>query len=350
MSDHPEEIRRIIDSVEPVTAAEVRSRAEADPDLAGPRPIAHRRRPALVLGGVALAIVLVVIMVATRTRGPSTLDTTQDGTTVPSTVVGPPPTVLAPVGDDPVVTCNESNPHWFQVSAWAGPVTGEGLDLPAAEVLRSTYVINDMAKTNGAFPPFPDVPITSWRLLSADESTVLWGLGELDLDLVGLDTMGPILTYLQAEKIDGVWQYAGGGGGSCNELFVQPPDGASIGYWMLAEPPGPDATALSITVGLLEPCTEPLTAEDLLGPDVAEAPDSVSVRVAIDRPPLADVDRLNCRLEGDRQVEPVSVTVTVPLSSPLGARTLLDANVFPARPVDPRPIRQRDTPGTTEGP
>jgi len=350
MTDHPEEIRRIVDSVEPVTAAEVFARSEADPVPARTQPSSGSRRSALVLGGVSLAIVLVVVVIALRPPRSSIVDTSEDGTTIPTTTVGPPRKVLAPVGDDPIVTCNRTNPNWFPVSAWSGQPSGEGLDLPAAVVLERMYAINDMAKTNGVIPPYPDVPITSWRLLSADESVVLWGLGELDMDLVALDTIGPILTFVKAEKIDGEWQSAEGGGGSCNELYVQPLEGASIGWWALTEPTDPRAAAFSITLRPMVSCAAPLSAEDILGPDIVETADSVSIRVAIDRPPPTNEDLLDCRLSRKGPSWPTTTTITVQLSAPLGDRVLFDAGEFPARAVDRKPMGPRNDPETTEPP
>ena len=349
MPDHPEEIRRLIDSVDPVTADEVRARAEAEATPDDPRPLARRRKPALVLGGVALAAVIVVIVIATRSPSSSTVDTTQVGSTIPTTVVSPPGTMLVPVGDDPEVTCKFANPNWFRVSAWSGPVSGRGLDLPAAVVLQRQYVINDMAKTNGAIPPYPDVPITSWRLLSADESEVLWGLGDLDMDQVALDTIGPNVTFVRAELVDGEWQSAGGGGGSCNELYVRPPEGSSIGWWALTAPLDPETTAFAITIGSMDICAGSLDADDILGPDITETTESVSIRVAVDRPSSTTDDYLDCRTEAGPP-EPSTVTVMVQLSAPLGDRTLLDANVFPAAVVSREWQGSTESTGTTEPP
>jgi hypothetical protein len=348
MTDHPEAIRQIIDSVDPVTAAEARGRADAGDASIEPPPGA-RRRPALVLAAAAVAatLVVVVIVVATRSPGPSTVDTTHVGTTVPTTISGPAPTVLPPVGDDPLVTCDVFDQTWFRISAWSGPATGEGLDLPAADVLRRQYLINDMARINGVVPPYPDVPIESWRLLRADETEVLWGLGDFDLDQVNLDTIGPILTFVRAELVDGGWQPASVGAGSCNELSVKPPAGASNASWGLPEVPGPDATSFPITVYALDRCDD-LTPGDLLGPDVVETDDAVTIRVAIDRPPVTIDDRLACEEPEHREM--TTVTVTVNLAAPLGDRELLDAGLFPAGPVIRLPGDDPTAPGSTEPP
>lgn len=348
MTDHPDAIRHLIDGVEPVSAEEARSRADAGRGSIDPEPGLRGRRPTLVLATAAVAATFAIgaVVVGTRAPSPSTLDAGVDGTTLPTTITGPPPTVLPPVGDDPLVTCNsmDPDPNWFRISAWSGPVTGEGLDLPAADVLRRQYVINDMAKTNGAVLPYPDVPIESWRLLRADPTEVLWALGDLDMDQVNLDTIGPILTFVRAELVDGVWQPAGGGGGSCNELSVKPPAGASTASWGLPERLGPDATSFPVTVYALDRC-DVLTPADLLGPDVVETADAVTIRVAIDRPPSTIDERLACEQPDHR--EPTTVTVTVNLAAPLGDRELLDAGWYPATPVVPPPADD-PAPGSTE--
>jgi hypothetical protein len=237
-----------------------------------------------------------------------------------------------------VVTCDFFSPYWFRLSAWDGPPDPH-LDLPAADVLRNLYVINDMAKRNGAPTPFPDVPIESLRLLSADDSHVLWGLGEFGLGRSVSAELGPVLIYAQADYVDGVWQYGGaGGGGTCNELYVQPPEGTSPSMWGPAELPGPESTSITINVSSAAQCGAALRADELLGPDVLETAGSVSIRVAINRPPQT----IDCLAGSGPPPERPSVTVTVPLSDPLGDRQLLDANQFPARPVDLDAMRERE--------
>lgn len=346
MTDYPDEIRKLIESVDAVTDAEARARAELRSEPTGSSRSSRRRGIAYALAAASVALVVgATALVGLSRSEPDGVQTTGEG--------GPTPTVLPPVGDDPVVSCDSDfDADWFRVSAWSNPTGAENDGTPAAEVLRTYLLGQQMMADAGIDPLAPELPQSPWRLLSADETHVLWGAGDLDLERIAGDELGPLVSFLRADLVDGTWQTAGGGGGSCNTLYVQPPDGMSVARWGIApaDLPGPDATRLTLTIDTFLRCGDPVTAEEIAGPDVVETADAVTIRLAIDRPPADRDDMADCMRERAREGEadePDPLEVDVDLAEPLGDRQVVDANQFPARAIDLAPVPEPETPAPT---
>jgi hypothetical protein len=338
MSDPRDELRRLIDSAEPVTAAEVRARAGAgqdDTDGLVAQDETRVRRPLLLAAAAAVLVVLVAGLLAWDqsddarvTTGPTT-----------STSLGPSPTVLAPIGDDPLVSCDPFDANaWFSLSVWSEPPGAENDPDPAAVAFRAYLDLRQKAVDEGLVPDSPMFPAElpeTWRRLSETDDLVVFGAGELDPTELPAEP-GPLLTFARAERVDGVWRAFESGAGTCNRLTVHPGDGNSIANWWVPEelrPVDPAATELRIRVSDF-PCSRPFGPQQVLGPDVVETSTSVTIRLALALPP---VDIEDCMSPVDALPEQSWVDLTVRLRSPLGDRQVLDATQHPPTAVDLQP-------------
>jgi hypothetical protein len=353
--DPRDELRRLIDSVEPVTDADARALASTDRGIASltaGSADAERRSPPLVAAAVLVVLVVGVGVLAWRQADDDTVTTGPSTTDVPTTL-GPATTVLAPVGDDPIVSCDPEDHEWYRLSAWSQPVGAEFEDDPASTALRNYLVLVLGLGTDE--PVGPEDLIPSWRRVWESERVVLFGSGDFDLERIRSDALGPDLAIARVELVDGNWQWSGLGSGTCNDLYLFPGEGNSIGRWSIAEealPLAPDATEIPILLpSWLYPCGPTVTEEDVLGPDVIETDESVTVRAVFDVPdPRATdddctgSDEVRTRLESP----PDPIRLTLRLRAPLGDRSILDGNRYPAEslnlmpePEDPRPPTPR---------
>jgi hypothetical protein len=288
---------------------------------------------------------LVVLLLATGlavtlwVRDDGTTTATGPTTTVDDSVIGPRDPQLPPVGDDPVVSCDPWRDQWYRRSALDGPTGVENETDPAATALRNHLAFMQVL-TEGV-PPLTPVPANTWRRLAATDTKVLFGAGEFAGEM-------PLLGFQEFELVDGTWQNVGSNSGTCNELWVQPPHGLSIAQWHLGEGERlePDATELRVAINVAVPiCAQPpLRLDELVGPDVVETDETVTIRVATRRPLRAPDNDPDCLSEAGRDGMPDMrpVEVTVALRSPLGDRQVLDGNLFPARDVEPTPVEREE--------
>lgn len=321
MSDPREELRRLIDSAEPVTEAEARARADAGRDetevLTAPA-VARAQRPLLLAAAAAVLVVLVAGLLAWDQSDDARVTT---GSMV-STTVTPPATVLEPTGHDPLVSCDDFDLfHFFPLSALSSPTGAEMVEDPPTEALRESAAVQQDLGT---------VPSGPWRRIVDTEDRVLYMVG--DLDPADLDGSSPV-GFVEIVRLDGRWSEGSSMFGPCNRLVLHPGEGNVVAHWRLDPDSLPvdvsAATALRLEVrGNLLWCPGVLRQAELVGPDVIESEQSVTIRVAFADPPI---DPFDC--EGE-SVEESPIEVTVPLNAPLGDRQVLDGNVYPARVVD----------------
>jgi hypothetical protein len=343
--DPRDDLRRLIDSVEPVTETEARQRAASDPSVGalGPDDGSESHRGALLAAVAAVVALLVGGGVLVWRDADDDTVTTGPATSEAPTVLPPTPTVLAPIGDDPIVSCDPADDEWYRLSAWSGPTGAENADDPPATAFRSYLQLKSALETaNSVEPLVPELPTGTWRRVAESPTEVLFGAGDLDLDQIASDDLGPMISVAHVELVDGSWQVSRGGGGSCNELWVYPGDGRSAAGWGVTDdlPLPPETTELHVAIeSRLVVCPPEVTAEDVVGPDVIEAADSVTIRTALAVPMPTDEDCLPSM--GDR---PEPVVVTVRLRQPLGDRAILDGNVYPAAVIDLEPRPQREPP------
>jgi hypothetical protein len=332
VTDPSDQIKRIVDSVAPVTAAEARSVADTASPAGDVDPESSTRRVLIAVAAI-LAVVALAGLAFWRFDSPGEESVA---------VVGPVPTVLPPVGDDPVVSCDPLEGEQFRLSAWSNPTGAELADDPAAAALRRHLLVQAMAEENGVGTFTPST--STFRRLSESSDHVLFGRGDFDLAAIESDDLGPALSFSHVELVDGTWRYAGTSGGTCNELWVWPPHGQAIGNWAIASDdlPSGEATELTLTVYPPAFCSSAITEEDIVGPDVVETVDAVTIRVVLDVP-APNRDQIGeCTLDPNFQADPV--VISVPLSAPLGDRAVFDANHYPASRVNLNPLPESDTP------
>lgn len=314
-------VRHLVDAVEPVTVAEVEALVATRPAAARPaiRPAPTARRWGLAAAAAISAVVVVGAFLAMR--GDEGAVTT-DGT--PTTAAPPGPTVpnpLAPLGDDPLVTCSDTGGPSFRLSALDGPTGVENGDQASSVALREHLDLMDLSGQLNGFDPLDPGPDSGFRRLAQSSATVVFGAGEL-----------PLMTMVTMELQDGLWRPASSGGG-CSPMYLAPPEGHSPARWVLGASPRPDPgdTELRLFVGEPTACRhEDLDVGDLGGPAVIETPDSVTIRVTIGLPPVHDPNDPACLEQGmDRDV----VELDVHLREPLGDRQILDGNQYPPAPI-----------------
>ncbi|MCU0270298.1 MAG: hypothetical protein MUF83_16860 [Acidimicrobiales bacterium] len=348
-----DQLRRLIDAAPPVTADEARAIAASDPTLGALAAIdaedggSGRRRLTPVL--LAAAAALLVLVGAAPLVWPDGDEDTDVATGPPtSTAPGPAATVLAPVGDDPLVSCDPTDGGWYRVSAWSNPVGAENADDPVSTALRNGLTLKSALETaNSVEPLVPGLPTDTWRRLAETDTEVLFGAGELDLDQVALDELGPMVSIAKVELTDGTWRLAEQHGGSCNDLWVHPGEGHSVARWWIADEDLPlpsDTTELPVSIpSWAMPCGPSVSAEDVLGPDVVETDTTVTVRIAYAVPQIDASDNGACDMGGvgDHADDP-PIIVNVQLAAPLGGRAILDGNRYPAPTIrrEPQPKRQ----------
>jgi hypothetical protein len=355
-----DELRRLIDAAEPVTAEEARALAAGDPSGDALTPVdgddgaRNLRQRAPMLLAAAAAVVLLVgggLLVwqdgdeeSGVTTGPSTT----------TTVLGPVATVLPPVGDDPIVSCDpDDSEEWYPLSAWSRPPGDEFADDPAAHALLSYQRI--MFGYSSNTPVDENTPLEpTWRRLWETDDLVLFGAGDFNLEAITSDETGPIVTVARVRlDDDGEWRYSGVSSGTCNELTMYPGPDRSIPQWWIDEallPLSPDATEVTLSFGSwLYPCGPAIDTSDIIGPDIIETSDAVTIRAVIDVPQRTPDDDECARdmldmLEEHEDDPPIEVTVR--LREPLGSRIILDGSRYPAAPVnlEPEPEPERRPP------
>ena len=132
------------------------------------------------------------------------------------------------------------------------------------------------------------------------------------------------LSYV--DRVDGeVWRATGFGGG-CNNLSVAYPEGLNQVeiYLDPTNPPAADQTEIALLVTERACASGQPMGDRLLEPQVIEEADRVLLVFA------AATDPGDATCPGNP-----STPVTVTLSAPLGQRELLDAGIFPPRPLEP---------------
>lgn len=284
--------------------SEIRSTAPPPPTTASSAPNRSGSRVAFSVA-IAVAVLAVVVGVGQRNVGDPDQPEPQDV----ATDFLPPTTVMAPPGADPFVTCTPEDNVWFPYSALSGPVGAENDADPAAQALAASFLV----PAGGAAEPSAQ----GWRRLRETDDLVLFGHGDLPL----------VITNRVERASDNTWRVGGSGGGYCDP-WLQPPNGNSVARWSVDEDtqPDPQTTELEIFVGSGDPCTE-LSPDEIVGPDVIETTSSITIRLAIDRPP-ADVD--DCI---ENRSSNNAIPLSIPLQQPLGHRQILDGNHYPAIPI-----------------
>jgi hypothetical protein len=315
--DHP-----VVDPVAIRAKASASSNPDDQPIDLTPhdRSESDRRRRGLVLAAavfvvtVAVAAWVLVIRQPGVTSGPP-----NSGSTVP--LMPPKPTELPAVGDDPIVSCHPERGQWFRRSALDGPTGAENDQDPPAKVLKQSIDLSALASRVAGGPLMPGLPTSSFRRVATSDDRVLFEAGDYTGPM-------PLLSFTEIRKVGDDWQLgSGGGGGTCNGLFVQPPDGGSVVGWRL-DHPDPSSTTLHLLVSQsLTACDRvALTPADLIGPDVVESDSTVTINIAS--------RRLESSIPPDcppPTAPPPPLALDVRLRAPLGERKVLDATVFPAR-------------------
>jgi hypothetical protein len=307
--DHREQLRHLVDQAIPISAEDI----QAHRQLIDERSLTRspgRRRP-IIYASVAAVFVLVIVALAV-VRGTGRNDP-GDPSDYQSEQGLPPATVLASPGDDPMVRCAPDDP-WFPYSALSGPTVASDDPDPAVQALN-------LAVSTSADPPGGPGG-TGWRRLAATDNQVFFGMGE-----------PPLFLHVTVERQpNGQWRSTGRGGGYCS-LRVQPPAGLSSAGWGIdqTDPPQPESTEIQLLVSPYAVCPgPPLQPDEIVGPDVVETTDTVTIRLALDRPPRSDDPSSDgCGL--DDGADPLRVTVQ--LREPLGERQLLDGDSFPPSPA-----------------
>lgn len=282
------------------------------------------------LAVAAAVIVVVVVAAAILVSRTGELTTGPAGSTqLPATTqLAPHPTQLPPVDADPMVSCKPERDEWFRRSALDGPKGAENDPDPAAKALKKSIEVQALANRVAGGPLVAGLPADNYRRLAVADDRVLFGAGDLVGEL-------PMLSFVDVRKVGDEWQVQGSGGGSCRALYVKPPDGATPVSWTVDQQnlPGADATKLHLTIqGSFGPCgPQPLTLDDVIGPDVIETDASITIRVASRQ--SSGVPDQHCGPPPIGESSP-PLRLEIPLVKALGNRTVLNGDVYPAAPLE----------------
>ncbi len=243
---------------------------------------------------------------------------------------------LGPVDADPEVSCHPESRLWFRRSALDGPKGAEFGTDGAAAALRDSLGVQKLADQLGG--PL-GLPTSDFRRLAETPDHVLFGGGDFAGNM-------PMLSFVQVDLIGGVWGVTGTTGGSCNQLTVRPPAGYTFLRWGVdrLSTHNRDSTELVVSVDVANPsgCDPVPIGDQDVAAMVEETSSTITVRVALKRPEI-DLDAPNC-VFSDRVRVPEPLTLALELGSPLGDRTVVDANVFPARTLDLNPEPRKEPP------
>jgi hypothetical protein len=146
------------------------------------------------------------------------------------------------------------------------------------------------------------------------------------------DTLG--WGFVEVALQNGQWEPIDGHGGTGCPLRVQPPDGMSMASWSLddSDPRSPASTELQLNVTTYHrACEQPVLTADDVAAGVVETRDEITIRVAIDRPPLSEREAIEQMMTCEDPLDERPVTIVVPLQEPLGHRRILDGDIFPPR-------------------
>lgn len=194
----------------------------------------------------------------------------------------------------------------FPAAALAGPEGAEMGDSPAAAALRR-YVRSGVLAAE-------DLPLSGYRVLSADENLVVFATnGEV----------GPMIA-IDTRNTDGIWTVRGLG--VCAPLLALPA-GLNGATWRLpvgAPMPDPNTASFVAMVTERECVSGRSSAGRVLPPLIVREPTRVLVVFAVLPPPTTGME--TC--PGNPPTP-----VTVDLGAPLGVRELLDGSVFPPAQV-----------------
>lgn len=285
----------------------------------GPSPfggtVAHRAGAALLAAATLAAVVGIGIAATRGGDDPSLRTGTSSGATAPATTSAPRPTVIPPVEDDPLVTCDTHNTNRvFRQSALEGPTGAEYADDPAAAALR---IALGRPADGGPGDIVSQLPEQGWRRLADHDDVVLFGTGTL-----------PRLAFIEvARSDDGTWRAGASGGGECG--LTTAPEGRTTLGWGFERGGWPTRDSVELHLVIDDACPRPLDPARLLGPDVVEDDERVTIRVAYDEPLLNHDDPACGFATGGRMTDRQPLRVTVPLSRPLGDRKLYDGDAVP---------------------
>ncbi|MCP4382678.1 MAG: hypothetical protein GY798_14880 [Hyphomicrobiales bacterium] len=325
--DYRDQLRKLIDSADPITEDEIRTvgdqlAAEAFEVMSiDDQPVGHgwRRRGAVAVVSAVLVAAVVAVVVWVDPGGDEVI-TEQPPVTEPDQFTST-PTLIPAVSEDPVVSCAPMYDLWFAHSLLSSPAGAENGSDPAAEALRDHIAVQVWVEEGGVAPRGEPMAEKEWRRMSESDSEVVFVSGEM-----------PTLSFLTVTRNSDGWVVEGEIGENCDGLWVRP-DGLSPALWHLAHQPDLDASELTLQVSAIPtPCSsDALTADELVGPDVIETTDTVTIRVATHRPLEYTGNPDPSCLVGSDSGEPLEVTVE--LTAPLGDRQILNASY-----LDPRPL------------
>lgn len=254
----------------------------------------------------AFSVVMIVAACQTGSGSPTSIN--QPPQSAPPVSVGPSvPDAGSTIDPDwinrPALTCGDPE-RLFPPEALSGPGLAElGLD-PAAAVLRSTIAES---------PPESQFPTGGWHRVIDDPAGVTFVAAGDDETSWVMVNVGVINGTLQATEY-----------GQCS-LQPAAPEGVTFGEWWLdpdRPAPTPESTEVSILV-VETACASGNSPEGrILAPTILVGAEAIAVAIGIVQRPGGQ----DCPGNPPHAMQLV-------LPEPLGDRSLLDASVYPPRPV-----------------
>ena len=231
----------------------------------------------------------------------------------------PPPTgplqILSEDPADQLLSCGGSRGP-FPVSVLDAAVPLGESDHPAAVVLAEELAGTGNGMALELSTMYSDG--VEFAVLMVEDDTVLFG---------AFDPAGQLEGSLSVDRAGENWRLSSFGG--C-DLQVAYPDGLGrvvVGLDPDIGPPGPDATVLDLAVNERDCASGQAMGDRLVGPQVVETEESVTIVFAATPVPGS----------ADCPGNPWT-RATVNLSAPLGQRVLLDGGVFPPAPLAPADV------------
>jgi hypothetical protein len=227
--------------------------------------------------------------------------------------------ILPTGGADDLLTCGVGP---FRRAALLDPVTLEEANHPAAAVALDFLADGDAGTPQTADSSDRPPKGPGWLALAVDDRQVLFGLVTTTVDQAGVVDQPTPTDYLIVERRLDEWRIGGWGGCRLEaagspylnrvEIYLDP-DGQA---------PSPTSTIIDIVVHEVACASAMAMGERLVGPQIIETADEVTVAFAAAMQPFANCDG-----------SPYT-PMTLELSAPLGDRMLIDGMAEPPRVID----------------